>query len=434
MARLAPIDLVYSGTPDLRVLAATFGFCLLSTLLFGFMPAWNLSRPDLVTDLKDGERKGSGGKSLFSRGNLLVMGQICLSLTLLTAAGLFTRSALRGAGIVPGFRIANSIVVELDPSLAGYNQVRGREIYRALLARLRSVPGVESASLAATVPFGLTANGRSIRRAGSDPADNKNLISCQSNIGAARTAVVLDRLAARRLSPDGDALGKHIVLNDDEKGKPREMEVIGIVSGVQEHIVGRGEEPHVYFPFGQEYQSDMHIHLKVSSASGMLDSVRREIRAFDAVLPVLSLKTMQQHLEGSADLWIMRTGATLFSIFGGVALLLATIGLYGIRSYTVARRTREIGIRMALGASAGDTLRLVVREGAALTAIGAAAGLALSFLVGKVLASMLYQVSGSDLVVFLAVPAMLSVVSLVACYVPARRAARVDPMVALRYE
>jgi ABC-type antimicrobial peptide transport system permease subunit len=130
----------------------------------------------------------------------------------------------------------------------------------------------------------------------------------------------------------------------------------------------------------------------------------------------------------------MRTSATLFSIFGGVALLLAMIGLYGIRSYTLARQTREIGIRMALGANAGDTLRLVVREGAALTAIGAAAGLTLSFLLGKVLAGMLHQVSGSDPVVFLTAPAVLSAVSLVACYVPARRAARVDPMIALRYE
>ncbi len=130
----------------------------------------------------------------------------------------------------------------------------------------------------------------------------------------------------------------------------------------------------------------------------------------------------------------MRTGATLFTIFGAVALLLAMIGLYGIRSYTVARRTREIGIRMALGANARDTLRLVVREGAVLTAIGASAGLALSFLVGKVLASMLYQVSGSDAVVFLAAPAVLGAVSLLACYIPARRAARVDPLIALRYE
>jgi predicted permease len=456
LPRLAPIDMVYSATPDLRVLGATFGFCVLSTLLFGFMPAWNLSRPDLVTDLKDGERAGNGGKRLFSRGNLLVLGQICLSLTLLTAAGLFTRSALRAADVAPGFRLANSIVIELDPSLAGYNETRGRETYRALLARLKALPGVESASLGATVPFGMTSIGRSIRRPGTDPKDKRNLVECRSNIvdenyfqtmgiallrgrsflpaeGGGRTAVVLDRLAASRLWPDGDALGKHILLNEEE-GKAREMEVVGIVGNVREHIVGRGEDPHVYVPFGQEYQSDMHIHLKVSSEAGMLESVRREIRGFDAALPVLSLKTMRQHLEGSVDLWITRTGATMFSIFGGVALLLAAIGLYGIRSYTVARRTREIGIRMALGATAGDTLRLVVREGAALTAIGAASGLALSFLVGKALAGMLYEVSGSDPVVFLAAPAVLCAVSLAACYVPARRAARVDPMIALRWE
>src|ERR1019366_734573 len=334
---------------------------------------------------------------------------------------------------------------ELDASLAGYDQTRGRETYRALLARLKALPGVESASLAATVPFGIVSHGRGIRRANTDPADKGTLVNCQSNIvdenyfrtmgiallrgrsflpaeAAARTAVVLDRLAAGRLWPDGDGLGKHILMDEGEAAKPREMEVVGIVANVREHIVGKGDDPHVYTPFGQEYQSDMHIHLKVGSASGMLQSVRREIRGFDAALPVLALKTMQQHIDGSADLWIMRTAATLFSLFGGVALLLATIGLYGIRSYTVARRTREIGIRMALGASPGDPLRLLVREGAALTAIGAAAGLVLSFLVGKVLAGMLYEVSGSDLVVFLATPAVLSAVSLVACYVPARRA------------
>jgi putative ABC transport system permease protein len=325
------------------------------------------------------------------------------------------------------------------------------------VARLKALPGVEAASIAATVPFGITSFGRSIRRPGTDPADQRNLVYCQTNIvdenyfgtmgigllrgrsflaseTAARSSVVLDRLAASRLWPNGDALGKHILIDGGEAAKPREVEVVGIVANVREHIVGRSEDPHVYTPFGQEYQSDMHIHLKVSSESGMLESVRREIRAFDPALPVLSLKTMRQHLEGSADLWITRTGATMFSIFGGVALLLAAIGLYGIRSYTVARRTREIGIRMALGATAGDTLRLVVREGAFLTAIGVAAGLALSFLVGKALAGMLYEVSGSDPVVFLAAPAVLCAVSLAACYVPARRAARVDPMIALRWE
>ena len=181
----------------------------------------------------------------------------------MTAAGLFLRSSLRAAALTPGFRIANSVVVELDPSLAGYNQTRGRESYRGLLARLKALPGVQSASIAATVPFGLTSNGSSIRRQGSDPADPASLVSCQSNIvdencfqtmgipllrgrsfrmaeTAGRTAVVLDRLAANRLWPQGDALGKHILLNEDGVAKAREMEVVGIVGDVREHVVGRG--------------------------------------------------------------------------------------------------------------------------------------------------------------------------------------------------
>ncbi len=144
LARMAPIEVVYSAAPDVRVLAATFVFCLAATVLFGFLPAWNLSRPDLTTDLKSGER-GVGGRSrLFSRGNLLVMGQICLSLTLLTAAGLFIRSAVRATGAAPGFRTTPSLVVEIDPSLAGYNddETRGKEAYRALLARLRALSPV----------------------------------------------------------------------------------------------------------------------------------------------------------------------------------------------------------------------------------------------------------------------------------------------------
>ena len=164
------------------MLAATFGFCLLSTLLFGFMPAWNLSRPDLVTDLKDGERGGSGGKRLFSRGNLLVMGQICLSLTLLTAAGLFMRSCLarrrHGSGIPPRQLHRGGT----RPQPGRLRPDPGRETYRALLARLRALPGVESASLAATVPFGMISNGRGVRRAGTDPADKRSLVDCHSNI------------------------------------------------------------------------------------------------------------------------------------------------------------------------------------------------------------------------------------------------------------
>jgi len=460
MARIAPLDLIYNAAPDPRVLAATFGFCLLSTLLFGFMPAWNLSRPDLATDLKSGERGGRGARArFFSRGNLLVMGQICLSLTLLTAAGLFIRSALHAAAVAPGFRLSNSIVVEIDPSLAGYGEPRGRETYRAVLERLRALPGVQSASIAATVPFGMISLGKTIQSAAADPTDKRAAIYCSSNIvepdyfrtmdipllrgrtflpgeAAAGSAVLLDRLAAARLWPNADALGRRIrVLGDkDAAGKFREMEVVGVVGDVAEHVITEGPSPHVYFPLGREYQADMSFHVKVGSETAALEAIRREIRAYDAALPVLGLKTMQQHVEASFDFWIARTGAMLFSIFGGVALLLAVIGLYGIRSYAVAQRTREIGIRMALGAHPTDALRLVLREGVALTLAGAAAGLGLSLMLGKLLSGMLYQVSAIDPVVFLGAPAILGAVSLLACYLPARRASRVDPMIALRYE
>ena len=249
----------------------------------------------------------------------------------------------------------------------------------------------------------------------------------------ASTSVVIDRLAAARLFPSGDALGKRILLASDSAGA-RPLQVAGIVGTVREHIVGRDEAPHVYFPLGPDAPANLHIHLKAANDAALLDIVRREIHAFDPGLPVLALRTMRQHLDGSVDLWITRTAATLFSIFAGVALLLAAIGLYGVRSFAVARRTREIGIRMALGATAADTLRLVLREGAELSAIGAGTGLALSFLLGKVLAGLLFEVSPSDPAVFLTAPAILTAVSLAACYLPARRAARIDPMVALRDE
>jgi putative ABC transport system permease protein len=207
------------------------------------------------------------------------------------------------------------------------------------------------------------------------------------------------------------------------------------VGGVQEDVFGEGLQPHVYVPFGQEYQADMTIHLKTTAqGANFLESLRREVSAVDSRLPVVELRTMRNHLEGSFDLWIVRTAARMFTIFGSVALVLAMVGLYGLRAYTVARRTREIGIRLALGARPGDAQRMILREGLVVTALGVIAGLALSLLAGKVLASVLYKVSGVDPLVFLAATAVMGGVSLLACYLPAVRASRVDPMVALRYE
>jgi putative ABC transport system permease protein len=174
--------------------------------------------------------------------------------------------------------------------------------------------------------------------------------------------------------------------------------------------------------------------MDADASSRFLATVRREIRAVDSGLPVLAVRSLRSHVEGSADYWLMQTGTKMFSLFGGIALLLAVIGLYGVRAYSVARRTREIGIRMALGASAAETQKMVLREGLKLMAVGTGIGLVLSLLLGMLLAGLLFHVNGADPVVFAASVLLLGAVSLVACYVPARRASRIDPMVALRYE
>jgi predicted permease len=474
MARLAPIDLVYSAGPDTRVLFATIGFCVLSTILFGLGPAWNLSRWNLFAGLKIGDRAdfhANRRRGIFARRNLLVMSQISLSLILLSAAGLFIRSSVQAARVEPGFRVSGEMLAEVDGSLAGYDETRSRETYRAVVDRLQATPGVESVSMAATVPFGIISLGKTVQRSGDAPssatgaASAASQVACRYNIvsgdyfqtmgiplqrgraftpadatGARHSVAILDQVAAEKLWPGGDAVGKNVRLASEGGNEPPvDAEVVGVVANIQESVIGTQRPPHIYVPFGQAYQSDLNIHLRTSAQdpqaeARMLETVRGEIRAVDPHLPVLALKTMRGHLDGGFDLWIVRTGARMFVIFGGVALLLAAIGLYGVRAYTVAMRTREIGIRMALGARASDALRMMLREGMILFGIGAGVGLAISLPVGKVLSSLLYHVDSFDPVVLTLAPVLLAAVSFVACYIPARRAARLDPMVALRDE
>jgi predicted permease len=455
LARIAPVELVYQASPDARVLLATMGFCLLSTLLFGLGPAWRLSGRSILPGLKDSPEVDASGRPrrLFSRRNLLVLSQIALSLMLLTGAGLFVRSSLEASRLEPGFKLNNQILAEVDPSLAGYNEAQGRKLYRQLLDRLPAVPGVESVAIAATVPFGIVSSATNVRTAAGAPP-----VDCASNIvseGYFRTlgitllrgrpfragdgetsaapVAILDQRAASRLWPSSEAIGKHVLANGAES------EVVGIVGTVREHIFNGDLRPHIYVPFGQTYQSDMNIHLKVAASdpaaqARLIDAIGRQIRAVDDGLPVFGVKSLHDHLEGSFDLWLVETGTRLFLVFGGVALLLAMIGLYGVQAYAVAMRTREIGIRMALGATTRDALRMVLRDGLKLTLVGTAAGLVLSLGLGRILSSLLYRVSGADAVVLSTAPLLLAAVSLLACYLPARKASRIEPMSALRNE
>ncbi len=481
LSLLAPVEFIYDAAPDVRVLAVTLLFCALSTIIFGLFPAWKLSKTDVWVDLKEktGEDVGSSGRRLFSRGNLLVMAQLALSLMMLAAAGLFVHSAVRAANVQPGFSLENQVLAEVDASLVNYDEARAGRLYETLKERLRQVPGVRSVAIAATVPFGSIGLGKSITP--SDRAASKehpalqtryNVVSedyfqtmgipilrgrpftaAESLAGSKASVAIIDKLAADKLWPGGDALGKHVrsdagappgaaigvsATGDAPKQAP-DLEIVGVVGTVRDNIIGGNAQPHLYFPTGQEYKANIQFQIRTAGGGPdaekqMLETIRREIRETDARLPLLALKTMHEHLDSSVDIWVVRTGAHVLEIFGSVALFLAVIGLYAVNAYTVARRTREIGIRMALGADASGTLKMILREGLKVTAVGVGVGLLLATALGQVLAGVLYDIRGFDPFVLTLAPAVLTLVALAACYLPARRAARVDPMVALRYE
>jgi predicted permease len=468
MSRLVPLDLVYEAAPDVRVLAGTLAFSVVSTVIFALFPAWKLSKPDVWFDLKanTGEDVASRTRRLFSRGNLLVMAQLSLSLMMLAAAGLFVRSAVRAANIQPGFSLENEVLAEVDAGLTNYDEARGRQLYSALRERLRRIPGVQSVAMAATVPFGMMhlqkgitpsdvvaskehppvfphfniVTGDYFQTLGIPLLRGRPFITAENMPESKSHVAILDKLAAEKLWPGGNALGKHIRLDEGVAcGHTQICEIVGVVGDVRENILGGNPEPHVYIPFGQQYQADMQIHVKVAGGPPeterrMLETIRHQIRATDERLPLLSLTTMRGHLESGIDIWVVRTGAYILEIFGGVALFLAVIGLYAVNAYTVARRTREIGIRMALGSDASSTLRMILGEGLRVTAIGAGIGLLLAIGLGRVLAGFLYDVRGIDPVVLFAASGVLASVALFACYLPARRASQVDPMIALHYE
>jgi putative ABC transport system permease protein len=256
----------------------------------------------------------------------------------------------------------------------------------------------------------------------------------ESTEGSKSSVAILDKAAADKLWPGGDPLGKHIRIDGAEK---QDLEVVGVVGNVLENIIGERADDftrrHLYVPLGRDYQSGVLFHLKVAD-DRMLETIRHEILSTDERLPLLALKTMRGHLESSLDIWVVRMGANMLEIFGAVALVLAVIGLYALNAYTVARRTREIGIRMALGADRASTMSMILGEALKVTLAGIGAGLLLAIGVGKALAGFLYDVPALDPLVLAAAPVLLGLIALLACYVPARKAAGVDPMIALRYE
>ena len=482
-----PFTLVYDSGLNARVFLMSLGCCLFSTLLSGLVPTWKLSRTDIFSGLSGAQNFPEIRPRWWQKlglGPTLVGGQLALSLALVTAAGLFIHSALNAAHANPGFRTRSSLLVEMDASLAGYDLVRTRQLYRSIVENVQNTPGVENVSLAATVPFGATHLAKHVRHI-NDPtngAGRPNAIFTHFNSvgsdyfrtvgipllqGRAFTQaeeesdgpprqVIIDDLLARQLWPGSNPIGQQIRFVSPEERHPSNndspraesaggekpepvLEVVGVVPWTRDNLGGGPVRSHIYVPFGEAPQASAFLHIKTGATDGsaeklLVQTIRSRLLALDSRLPLLSIKPLDRHFADSPLLWMFQTGAELLTSLGGLALTLAAVGFYGLKAYLVSRRTREIGLRIALGALRRNVIWLVLKDALRLIALGLAWGLFLSYAIGQALKQMLFEVDATDPIVFLTGAGILVLTGVFASWIPARRAAKIDPMEALRYE
>ncbi len=440
---------------DWRITVFTFLISVAAGIVTGLVPALRATRLDLHTALKE------GGATLLTSGrhpfrSLLVVSQVAICVVVLIAGGLFVQTLRNVARLDLGFRPENLLIASLDLGLQGYDADRIQQFETQLLEKARALPGVQAASVAANVPFyymieiaSVGIEGRITDRDDSfspihynrvDPDYLNTLripllrgrnLSSRDDANSPPVALI-NTLMADRFWPGQDALGKRF---QKERGGPM-LEVVGIVPTGRYVMVGEEPRPYFYVPIRQHDTSSITLHVRTAGhPESILPALRKAIGELDPHLPVFNARSMEDHLRESAfALMPLRMGATLAGVQGALGLLLAVMGLYGVVSYVVNQRTREVGIRVALGAQKADILRLVVRDGLRLTLIGMALGLAGAFLVVQVVRKVLYGLSPATAPIFLAVVVGLGGVALLACYLPARRAMRVDPMEALRCE
>jgi predicted permease len=448
-----PLPIQFDFAPDARVLWFTAALAVLTGIVFGLAPALRATRPDLVAALKQQSTAFGGFRRLGMR-NLLVVVQVALSLVLLAGAGLFLRSLQKAASIDIGMRPDRVLLMATNPKLSQYSPEKTRQYLAQLRARVSALPGVRSVSFLDSIPlsiggtaFDLKAEGAAqgapdakpvntdVYYAGSHFFETMGLPLLRGRDFDKQTdagSVILNQKAAQRLFQNTDPIGRRLTAENQA------YEVIGITRDFKSRTLGEEPAAAAFFYLEarpEDVLSFYGISIVVKTAgdpNAMIRPVRQEIAALDPDLAVSGTETMDQHLDKA--LLIPRLSAVLLGVFGAVGLTLATVGLYGVMSYSVRRRTREIGIRMALGARAGGVLRLVATQGLALAGIGVAIGLALALLVSRFAASLLYGVSAYDPLTFIVVPALLLAVAVLAVLLPARRAAKTDPLTALRYE
>jgi predicted permease len=469
---MLPITIVLEGAVSPAVVAATAFFCLMATAWFALGPALRHSRADVLADLKpqagdDVVRK----RRRFVPRNPLVVGQVALSIALLIAAGLFIRMAHTAITVDFGFNADDTVLAEVDGKLAGYDTPQLLDRYQRIEQRLASLPGVESASVGALVPLGMVNMSRGVRRAGINVPDDakpqtaeegrafdtpwnaasgayfstmgvrmlqgRTFTEAESFGEAAAPVAIIDDTLARKLWTIGAPIGQRIQVVDrgSTRGGLREFEVVGIVASVHRELFEKELPGAIYVPYGQDVMGNVYFHVRPAATSAALpDMVRREIRETAPAVPLFSAKTFAAHIMSSIEYWALRLSALMFGVFGGLAMLVALVGIYGVMSYAVARRTREIGIRIAVGAVPQAVRRMVLTESLSVMLVGIGLGWLLGIGVGRLLGSIFVDVASFDALTFTVVPVGFVVAGLAAGWFPARRATQVNPMTALRTE
>ena len=442
----------FSSSPDIRILLFTLGVSCLTGLVFGLVPAWQTAKPGIVLALREeGGAVVSSGHVRLRKG--LVVAQVVLSLLLLVGAGLFTRSLWNLRSLDPGFRVDSLLTFSVDPSLSGYSPEAANSFYERLQQRLGQLPGVTAVSMVGNLP--LTGNTwmATVKVEGYQGKDGEDLNPMMNVAGPGYFKTMgVPILAGRDLLPsDGAAAPKVAVINEKMaqyffgnqnpigrhfgigRAKGNEIEIVGVAKDGKDTDLRQPVSRGFYLPFAQF--SDVGAMTLLVRAGGQPpsgDALRRAVAQIDAVIPVFDIKSMR--VVSDESLFVDRMFALLSACFGGLAMVLAAVGLYGVMSYTVARRTREIGVRMALGAQPTGVIWLVMREVALLALVGIAIGLPAAIGVGHLVSSQLYGVSPTDPATLIVATLTLLTVALLAGYVPAGQATRIDPIKALRWE
>ena len=441
---------------DSRALLFTLGVSLATGLAFGLAPAWHSSNPDVVPVLKglpEVQRRGRMGR--FTLRNALVVAQVALSLTVLVCGGLFIKSFRRAQTMDPGFNNPNGLMMTLAPQLVGYDNEQQRNFYRQLVERTRNLPGVEGAAMARLLPLGDSSNsngpvlkeGETLPRGSSGRTIMTNVIGPgyfntmqipfvegrdfdERDQPKTQSVVVINQRMAEMLWPGESAVGKRIFVGTES---PDESEVVGVVKTGKYRALAEDPRPYIYYSMTQWRPGNMTLVVRGSvDPRGLVGAVRGQVQALDRSVPISAVKTMSDHLTYA--LWAPNMAASFSLAFGVLAVLLSAVGLYSVMAYVVSQRTREVGIRMALGAERSHVMKMITKQGMWLASVGVVIGLLLALALARVVGSLLIGVSGYDIGIFLIVPLLLALVAFIACYLPARRATKVDPLIALRYE